>query len=332
MRRSTDTILRQWTLLKRVPRAPQRRSTRELRDYLKAEGMPVDIRTVQRDLEQLSGIFPLASEAEGRTNYWYWSSADKVLEIPAMGPDTALTFRLAHDYLEALFPRVTLGTLAPYFARADEVLAATNLGPWRKKVRAIVRGPMLIPPKIPADVQSVVYQALLEDRRFEVDYRSREQKKTGRYEVNPLGLVVRAGVVYLVCTLWDYQDIRQLALHRMSRPRLLDERSSRRQGFDLKRYIEDEHGFAYPGTLRPIRLRALFTEDAAFHLYETPLSPDQRLTAQPDGRVLLTASVPDTEELRWWLLGFGDGVEVLTPVRLRSAVAKAVAISAGRYR
>lgn len=36
-----------------------------------------------------------------------------------------------------------------------------------------------------------------------------------------------------------------------------------------------------------------------------------------DGREKLTASVKDTLELRRWLLGFGDEVEVVAPEGLR---------------
>jgi hypothetical protein len=35
------------------------------------------------------------------------------------------------------------------------------------------------------------------------------------YKINPLGIVTKEGMTYLVCTLWDYTDIRQLAVHRI---------------------------------------------------------------------------------------------------------------------
>jgi predicted DNA-binding transcriptional regulator YafY len=34
--------------------------------------------------------------------------------------------------------------------------------------------------------------------------------------------------------------------------------------------------------------------------------------------VRLSATVADTAELRWWLLGFGEGVEVIGPKSLRN--------------
>ncbi|RME34160.1 MAG: WYL domain-containing protein, partial [Deltaproteobacteria bacterium] len=135
------------------------------------------------------------------------------------------------------------------------------------------------------------------------------------YEINPLGLVLKDGVLYLVCSMWDYPDIRLLVLHRMRVCEVLDVPASAPEGFDLDEYIASgELNFALDGE---IELRALFSPEAAFHLAERPLSDDQRLEEQEDGRVQLTATVVDSSELRWWLLGFGDQVEVCAPAELR---------------
>jgi predicted DNA-binding transcriptional regulator YafY len=37
-----------------------------------------------------------------------------------------------------------------------------------------------------------------------------------------------------------------------------------------------------------------------------------------DDRERLMATVKDTQELRWWLLGFGEGVEIIEPASLRA--------------
>ena len=56
---------------------------------------------------------------------------------------------------------------------------------------------------------------------------------------------------------------------------------------------------------------------AGAHLLETPLADDQETGETKDGRLRLRATVQDTEQLRWWLLSFGDKVEILKPKRLR---------------
>jgi predicted DNA-binding transcriptional regulator YafY len=100
--------------------------------------------------------------------------------------------------------------------------------------------------------------------------------------------------------------------------------------FDLDAYLR-AGGFEYPEG-EPIPLVALFQRGAARHLQETPLSDDQRIVDEDDWRVRLTATVNDTALLRWWLLGFGSGVEVLEPAALRAEMAETVRWMAWRYR
>jgi predicted DNA-binding transcriptional regulator YafY len=47
--------------------------------------------------------------------------------------------------------------------------------------------------------------------------------------------------------------------------------------------------------------------------------------------VTVQATVADTQQLRWWLLGFGDKVEVLGPAGLRAEFAALAARLAARY-
>ena len=41
-----------------------------------------------------------------------------------------------------------------------------------------------------------------------------------------------------------------------------------------------------------------------------------------DGKLLLEASVRLTDQLRWWILGFAEDVEVLEPDSLRKEIVK----------
>ena len=48
------------------------------------------------------------------------------------------------------------------------------------------------------------------------------------------------------------------------------------------------------------------------------MSTDQVISPLADSQwVEVSATVADTDQLRWWLLGFGNQVEVLEPVELR---------------
>ena len=257
------------------------------------------------------------------------------LDLPVMAPSQALALRLAEEHLTALLPPTMLGLLKPLFNRARQALEQaweTPAAAWAKKVRVIGRGPALIPPAINPEVQQTASTALFDNCQVVVTYRSRDAQGTRRYLLNPLGLVFREGVGYLVATAKGHVEILQFALHRMSAAQELSQRAARPPDFDLDRYIFREMKFGYPVSGDDIRLRALFESGAAFHLSERPLSKDQRLHPARDGWTLLTTITRDTQELRWWLLGFGDGVEVLEPKNLRKDFADLARRMEGLYR
>ena len=319
MRKATDTVLRHLAMLASIPVRPNAKSTREIREDLLEQDSEYDVsvRSIQRSLEMLSTRFPIASEMRGRANYWYWTNRHALTQLPSMSAPTAFALRLAADYLKPIMPPSALRLLEPYFKHADRVLQGTALGRWPDKAAIIGRGPILKPPSVPADVQEAVYTALMENQKVEVAYRSKARTRARRIVMNPLGIVVREGIVYLVATSWHYDDIRQYALHRMSKPELLDEPAREMSDFHLAGYIRDESQFSYPLSDRKLPLSAMFDSGAGMHLTESRLGADHRTTEQEDGRVLVQATVPDTADLRWWLLGFGGAVEILEPESLR---------------
>src|SRR5919106_3879942 len=319
-------------MLRMLPRAPRKLDTSMLERRLRDEGYPVTRRTIQRDLHQLARAFPLLCD-EHRAAGWSWAPEAALLDVPGMDPTTALTFTLVERFLAPLLPRSTFGRIRPYLTQARQVLdalPANALGRWPSKVRVIHRGPPLRPPEIDEAVLEAVTHGLLEGRRLDVAYHSREKGDRIRCELNPLGLVVKGGLAYLVCTFWQYTDLRQVVLHRVHHAELLDAPAIVPEGFDLDRYIQ-EGEFSYP-VGEAIHLEAVFSRGAHLHLQDTPLNADQGLTKLDDERVLVRATVDNTAELRWWLLGFGDFVEVLAPADLREEFrARAVAMAA-RYR
>ena len=334
MRKAADTTLRHLAMLSRIPVHPNAKSTKRILQELRELDPDYDVseRTVQRGLDQLSGQFPISCEARGRANHWYWTDPHALTQIPSMSAPTAFALRLAAEYLKPIMPPSARGLLEPYFSHADSVLEGTELGRWTDKAAIIERGPVLTPPSVPVEVQEAVYSALMENRKVEVAYRAKTRTRARRMVLNPLGIVIRAGIVYLVATSWDYEDVRHYVLHRMSEPQLLDEQARTAPGFRLARYIGEENRFSYPVDGGRISLRVLFDKDAAMHLTESRLAKDHRTTKQDDGRVLVEATVPDTAEFRWWLLGFGSSVEVLEPATLREEFREEVLQLAAMYR
>lgn len=336
MRMTRSTLERHWCLLRHIPAAPRYTTVSRLRERLEADGHRVTRRTVERDLAALaaSPSFPLVCERHGRTDHWQWMADARTLEIPGMSPAAALAFHLGREYLAPLLPPATLDLLAPWFDRAEAVLsdhARTRLGRWPDRVRVLERGPHLRPPAVDPHVQRAVYDALLEERQLEIRYRGRGKARAEPRTIHPFGLVLKDGVAYLVARLWNYDDPVHLALHRIEAAEPTPDRVQYPTGFDFGEHAETDAEFSYPTGYGAMRLEVRFRDGVGEHLRERPLSDDQAIREGPEGTLDVSARVLDSDELRWWLLGFGANAEVLAPARLRRWFADQVASLHRRY-
>jgi len=184
----------------------------------------------------------------------------------------------------------------------------------------VPRSQPLLPPKGDAEAIRTAYDALLEGCLFEAEYRAASRDLEPKtYRINPLGLILRDNVLYLACTLFNYEDIRLLALHRLGKARLLDEPGWSPKDFQLREYVASGAVDVLEGP--EIELVADFERDAARHLSESPLSEDQQLEERGEDITRVTATVRNTRQLRWWLHGFGAAVEVIAPTELREEMA-----------
>lgn len=315
-----DDLERQITMLKRVPRGTWA-TTQQIHRALAEEGFEVDIRTVQRDLMNIHErmLFPLEADLGSRPYKWRWPK-EGFVDIPSMTSAQALTFVMAERYLREVFPPSLLEYLRPHVAHAEEMLRKTKnqqVGKWADKVAILPRQQALLPARVDAGVHDAIARALLNEKQIEAVYqpRSREPRE---YRLNPQALVMRGSASYLVASVNGYDDPIHFALHRFISAEVSTRPARSIPGFSLARHIHEDRVFDYPLQDAAIRLVALFDADRSLHLHETPLSADQTLEAMPDGRERLTATVRDTQELRWWLLGFGNGVEILEPAELRT--------------
>lgn len=315
MTKKKDPLYRQWLILQMLP-TRTRISTNHILDRLvNAHGISTTLRTVQRDLNDLEDNFPLICDGEKEAG-WSWSKDAPAFGIANMDPATVLTFKLAEQHLERLFPRGTLAALEPYFKAANDKIKKTSestLSQWPDKIRVVSRNMPAKHPQISDDILDKVYTAVLDERRFNATYRT-VGGKIKEFDVNPLGMAFVDGLTYLVATLNEHDDPLLLLLHRMLDVKPTNVPVTVPEGFNLAEYTNTELSFPI-GT--DIKLQAFFSKKSDIErLREAPLSDDQKI-AERNGGWSLQATVSDSHQLRWWLRGYGDRVEVVGPEKLR---------------
>ena len=267
---------------------------------------------------------------------WFWTKDAPVVNLSGLTINQALSLSLVKKYLTPLFPSVTLNDLQPFFDEAATTLQNLEDNPlleWPKKIAIVQPTQPLLPPNIDPDIQTTVSEALLADRQLTISYQRLDKVKQ-TYHLNPLGLVLRGGVSYLIASKVDTNAVRIFALHRMKSAKQTGQQDSRPEDFDLQHYLDNgQMGFNLTGggQYYPIQLKAIFDKVSIQHLYETRLSEDQEIAKLNEEEFMIIATVQETEQLFWWLQSFGSRVEVLEPKALRKKMIDSVKALAKRY-
>lgn len=92
----STAIVRQWLVLSLLPRPPKQIDTAWLEKALLERGIVVHRRTIQRDLVNLSKVFPLVSDSRSKPYAWRWSDeAEFLFDVNIPAPPDPLVSRKA---------------------------------------------------------------------------------------------------------------------------------------------------------------------------------------------------------------------------------------------
>lgn len=328
------TLARLLDLLQAIPRRSSV-SAQELRERLAERGHVVTIRSVQRDLQMLREHFPLDVNESSKPHSWRWGTeADR--GIGGIGVPEALMVVLVEQYLQAALPAHMIDGFAPVFEQARHRLQKlgdhVEMPQWVDKVRVVSPGLLQMPPRVVPQIRKAISNALLKGEQIEAYYARAARARSERYILNPLGLVLRGGTAYLIATKRYEESPGFYALHRFRRVRPLMHSVIPPEGWTLDGWLASGQAqFGMKPGRPPVDLSLACSPMMGDMLKEAPLNQDQCTDPMPDGRLNVVATVADTWELRWWLIGRSSEVEVLGPESLRADIRQALQQALATY-
>lgn len=329
---SKNTLMRQWEML-RLLETQTWLTTADITGRLANRGYEVDQRTVQRDLEKLSKIFTSLDYNKKSAPYgWRWLPGSD-LGVRGLSVPEALSLKMVDEFLTPMLPASMLESLRPRLKQATETLDSLRVINntairWTEKIRVVHPTMNTQPPVISHEVMATVQDALLREKQLEIAYQSVNSDTPTTSRIHPLAMVQRGPVTYLVCTFFDYTDIRFCVMHRMSAATLLDDGITQPEDFDIDRFIRE--GYLHFGEGGDIALKLWANKDAAKYMTESPLSEDMAMQESGEGYEVI-ATVQNTWQLKWWLLSQASNVKVLEPVELREVVVRNLKEALGQY-
>lgn len=306
-----ETAILALELMRRIPRN-RSVTAKELHEQLVDTEVGRDLRTIQRQLEMLSGHFDIERDDRSKPYGYRWKEKSRGMALPTLSEQESLLLMLAEQHLRSLLPNSLMKSMDGFFVQARSNLApysnAKREREWLSKVRVVSTTQPLLPPKIKPGVFEQVSNALYANQWLTVDYENAAGKRS-QAEVMPLGLAQQGERLYLVCRFKGYDNERSLALHRIISAQASEFTFERPKDFDLEKY-DDEGRFGF-GTGKRIKLTFRINKEAGFHLLESKLSEDQQVTELEDAYEI-TATVVESDQLEWWLRGFGGQINVLS--------------------
>ena len=320
-----DSALRMVLLLSEIPEYPKKISVAELmeRGIRLGKSFSVARRTVERDLRQLSEHFPIQFDARSKPGGWSFKKGERVV-LPGLTDGEAVTLVMAERMLADLLPPGVRKEIAPLVRAAQAKMLVgkrRKASSWPDKIQILRNVPKRIAPDIDPELLNTLYSAVFNEVQVDVHYRKLGAVEAKLYRLNPLALVLREPVVYLVCTRENATNLMHWPIHRFVRARRTARASRIPDGFDLRAAL-DKGLMDYPVSGKPIRLKLCFHDaNVGRFLLESPLAPDQ--THDFRGESLhLSATVRNTLELRWWILAFGPRIEVVGRKSVRRDIGK----------
>ncbi len=176
-----------------------------------------------------------------------------------------------------------------------------------------------------------VLDALANQEVLEVTYRSFTSRKERTHFVSPYLLKEYRNRWYLI----GYNSRhRQVATYALDRVTGMDYRPDRRfeeSGFDPEEYYRHAVGITVRNSGEPLNIKLSFTPVQARYVETLPLHESQELVKSNDKKVIFKYHLVPNFEFTSRILGWGDQVEVLSPLSYRKEIIAALYAALGRY-
>jgi predicted DNA-binding transcriptional regulator YafY len=164
-------------------------------------------------------------------------------------------------------------------------------------------------------------KAIAKKLKVNLRYESLFDEKTIETELRPYHLLYNQRAWYVLGYSSVHKSIRTFKLNRIKSLELCDKCFIDGDRFDVNEHFGRAWSMIPEGRLYNVKLR--FLPKVAQNVVEVQWHSTQQAVWNDDGSVILEFRVDGLGEISWWILGYGDQVQVLAPEALRKRVIEA---------
>lgn len=238
-------LLRQVTLARCIPYRPYKLTATQLLSRLEDEGIHVSLRTVQRDLEEMSGmgLFDLASDERSKPHGWCFERNGMSDFANIMPLSLAVALKTWNDQASQLLPSSILTELHPLVTRAGQVIQDSQSDTVRRWLECVHRSSRPFAGYPDNQRSSLIRDALWRGRKCSAEVQRVIQKRVVwlRYDlINPLGILDKAEGPVLLCTLSELDPkIYGIPFEHIRAIELTQYDATQPKGFNLQKIVRE---------------------------------------------------------------------------------------------
>ena len=163
-------------------------------------------------------------------------------------------------------------------------------------------------------------EAIINKKIVAIRYDSTFEKESIATNLNPYHLMYNNYAWYVLGRMELDEKISILKLNNIKEIDVLNRFFAEDKTFDLSEHLGRAWSMVPEGRLYNIRLR--FLPEVARSVADVQWHSTQTVTFQDDGSILMEFRVDGLNEITWWVMSYGDKVQVLAPPALRQKVIK----------
>jgi proteasome accessory factor B len=160
--------------------------------------------------------------------------------------------------------------------------------------------------------------SITKKRKVNLEYHSLFEGKVIRVDLCPYHLMYNHRAWYVLGFSGLHNSIRTFKLSRIRELKMLDECFTGGDTFDPYEYFGRAWSMIPEGKIYNITLR--FLPKMAHNVTEVQWHDTQKVTRHSDGSATMEFRVDGLGEIIWWMLGYGDQVQVIAPKILQNKV------------
>lgn len=167
---------------------------------------------------------------------------------------------------------------------------------------------------------SQLNEAILKKQKVRIGYFSLFEENQITTELSPYHLMYNNRAWYILGFSGFHQSIRTFKLSRIKALTVLDSHFINGDDFDPTDYLGRAWVMIPEGRIYNVKLR--FLPKVAHNVAEVQWHSTQKTTFNNDGSATIRFRVDGLGEISWWVMGYGDQVQVLAPAALRKRILK----------